>query len=213
MNRPLALALALLAPLFVACNAQVVSQFGNSGGGGQGGGSDGNSGGSNGAGGDNVAQSYPAVAMSRAKNEQLWDDYWATHGGGSSSSSSSGGNDLDPNDLFLHISDLGTSCSSPTTELSCGGHWEVTLVVPPAMQHPGTIALDDPALVQYSIMSETGPADPGMSGECSWGGGSLGSGTLELISLDDAEVRFHVTLTGSTWDNDPSGEYTAIRCQ
>lgn len=205
--------LAVVVPLLLsACTTQVIggSSGLNQGGGGSGGGA-GNGGGDPGTGGVGGIASV-AVAMNRAKSDMLWEEYWATHGGSGSSSSSSGGN-LDPNDLFLRVSDLGATCTSPTTELDCGGHWNLTLVVPSALQQPGSYDLESDALVQYSVMSETGPASADGSGECSWGGGSLGAGTLEILALDPAAVHFRLTMTSGIWESDPSGEYTAPRCQ
>lgn len=204
--------LALLVPLLLtACTAQVIGSTSGINGSGGGNGSGGNgSGGSNGQGGTGgVAQ--VAVAMTRAQSDVLWTQYWADHGE-PGSSSSSGGNDLDPNDLFLRVSDLGATCDSPTTELSCGGHWNLTLVLPPAFQAVGTYQLDDPALVQYSIITETGDPIGGSPTECSGGGGSLGAGTVEILSIDATLVRFRLTMSDPLSSSDPSGEYTAPRC-
>jgi hypothetical protein len=155
----------------------------------------------------------PAVAYTRAQNDVLWDEYWASQGSsGGSTSGSSGGNNLDPNDLFLRLSDLGVACTSPTTELSCGGHYEMTLVLPQALQAVGVYDLEDPQLIAYSSMSESGDLNSSDPNDCPWGGGSVGSGSLEIISINDAEVRFKVSLAGSLWSSDPSGEYTAPRC-
>ena len=201
--------LACLVPLFLtACTAQVIGggTSGQLGTGGSGGGTGGGSGDGGGTGG--AAQI--AVAMTRAQSDVLWAEYWETHGGDVGSTTSSGGDGLDPNDLFLRVSDLGVSCGSPTTELDCGGHWSVTLIVPPALQQIGTYDLEDPALVQYSTMTETGQA--GAPGECPWGGGSLGTGTVEILALDASEVRFRLTMNEGPWESNPSGEYTAPRC-
>jgi hypothetical protein len=188
-----------VAPLaLAACTAQVVS-------GGQGG-----AGGAGGSG--NVEPESTSVAMTRAQSDAAWAAYWASHGGEPGSSSSSGGNPLDPSDLFLRVSDLGVSCGSPTTDLTCGGHWDLTLVLPPGYQQVGVYDLEDPALVQYSVMSETGEPNSPAPDDCPWGGGSLGGGTVEILSIDAAQVRFRVTVTSPVFESDPSGEYTAARC-
>jgi hypothetical protein len=156
----------------------------------------------------------PAVAYTRAQNDVLWDEYWASQGssGGGSTSGGSGGDNLDPNDLFLRISDMGVMCSSPATDLSCGGHYELTLVLPPALQKVGVYDLEDPQLVAYSSMSETGDLNSADPEDCPGGGGSLGQGSVEIIAINDAEVRFKVSMGGSIWSTDPSGDYTAPRC-
>ncbi|WP_437523084.1 hypothetical protein WME79_33295 [Sorangium sp. So ce726] len=170
--------------------------------------------GSGSSGGDAVpGDALPAVALTRAQLDVLWDRYWESQGdvGGSTGSGGGDGPALDPNDLFLHASDLGVSCGSPTTRLTCGGHWELSLALPSAYQQVGVYDLEDPALIAYSYMSETGEPNSPRPDDCSGGGGSFGPGTLEILSIDEAEVRFRLTM-GSPWDTDPSGEYTAPRC-
>lgn len=157
-------------------------------------------------------ETLPAVALTRAQMDVLWDEYWASQEDvGTSSSVGGGGVELDPSDLFLRASDLGVSCGAPITRLTCGGHWEMRIVLPSAYQQVGVYDLEDPGLMYYSGMSITGePHAPG-SDECGGGGGSIGPGTLEILSIDEAEVRFRVTLDG-LWGVDSSGEYTAPRC-
>ncbi|WP_437284248.1 hypothetical protein [Sorangium sp. So ce406] len=154
----------------------------------------------------------PAIALTRAQQDVLWDEYWASQDDVGTSSSAGGGEAaLDPDDLFLRVSDLGESCGSPMAHLTCGGHWELRIVLPSAYQHVGVYDLEDPGLMYYSGMSMTGePHAPG-SDECGGGGGSLGPGTLEILAIDEAEVRFRITVNGF-WDVDASGEYTAPRC-
>lgn len=175
-------------------------------------------GGSTGEGGSTGSSSsepqVPAVALTRAQNDIIWEEYWESHDPSGGSTSSGGSQNLDPNDLFLHLSDLGVSCGSPTVDLPCGGHHELTLVLPPAFQQVGEYDLEDLQLVAYSIMSESGTLNSPDPEDCprAWGGGSLGSGTLKIISIDQTEVRFRVKLTSGLWESDPSGEYTAPRC-
>jgi hypothetical protein len=153
-----------------------------------------------------------AVAMSRARSDALWDEYWASHDEGGSSGSSGGGDELNPADLFLKISDMGTSCQAAHTDLPCGSHWSANIVLPPALQSVGVYDLEDPSLVHYSSISETGPGDASDPDSCWWGGGSLGSGSIEILSIDAREVRFRLALTNGLADADPSGEYVAPRC-
>jgi hypothetical protein len=158
-------------------------------------------------------QVRPAVAYTRAQNDILWDEYWASQGSSSGSTSgSSGGANLDPNDLFLRVSDLGVACTSPTTDLSCGGHYQLTVVLPPALQKVGVYDLEDQQLIAYSYMSETGDLNSADPNDCPGGGGSLGPGSLEIVSIDDNEVHFKVSMAPSIWSSDPSGDYTAPRC-
>jgi hypothetical protein len=198
-------ALLLAAPLaLTACVSQVIG----------GGGGTGGSGGSGGSAGTGMGgPTMTASAMTRAQADVAWDNYWAAHGGEPGSSSSSGGDTLDPNDLFLHFADTGVTCEYPTVDLACGDHWQVTLVLPTSYQQVGSYSLDDPNIVQYSIMDETGPGNSPDPGDCSGGGGSLTGGTVEILSIDATEVHFRLTMQNNLFDNDPSGEYTAPRCQ
>lgn len=153
----------------------------------------------------------PALARTRAQNDVLWKDYWAKHPSGGGSSSGSGSTPLDPNDLFLQFSDVGVACSEVTVDLPCGGHWSASIGVPPALQKPGVYDLGGPELSRYSHMSESGAqygADPK---SCSGGGGSFGTGTLEIISIDATSVKFKVNAKSYS-SFSPNGEYTAVRC-
>ncbi len=154
-----------------------------------------------------TAPAMPAMAITRAQLDVLWDDT----GSGDVSSSSGGG--LDPNDLFLKLSDLGVSCGEAYVQLSCGFHWSATIGVPPALQAVGVYDLESPELSQYSSMSETWDLheDPYGPEDCVWGGGSM-SGTLEILAIDDSEVHFRLTTSDTHWETDPSGEYVAPRC-
>ncbi|MEJ7734603.1 MAG: hypothetical protein WKG00_36085 [Polyangiaceae bacterium] len=182
---------------------------GNTTGGNPTGGDPGNTTGGNPTGGNPTPVAGPALANTRAQIDVLWEEYWEQHGGDSGSTSgSSGGTPLDPNDLFLRAADVGVSCGSPTVELDCGSHWQVTLVLPPALQQVGVYDLSSDALVQYSSMFETGPDD---GPECWAGGGSLGAGTLEITAIDATHVDFVLTLD-EAFDSDPSGTYSAPRC-
>ncbi len=192
----------LLAPLALAACGTTIVNGGGTGGDGVGGGD----------GGGDVGTGVAAVAMTRAQNDAAWAAYWAANPPGSGSTTSSGGGGLNPNDLFLHVSDLGVSCSLPLTELSCGGHWDLTIVLPPAYQAVGVYDLEDPGLLQYSVLTSTGqPNGSGGDLDCSWGGGSIGSGSVEILSIDASEVRFRVNVV-DPFDANPSGEYTALRC-
>lgn len=199
----------LLASLLVAACGPVVVDGGTNNAAHQGGGGSGQSSSSGVAPGDD---DVPAVAMTRAQSDVLWEEYWSTHDP-SGGSSSTGGDTLNPNDLFLRLSDRGASCDSPTAGFACGVHWEMTLVLPPALQAVGVYDLEDPALVAYSYMSETGAPNSPAPDDCPWAGGSPGPGTLEILAIDETEVHFKVQFaSGGLWETDPSGDYTAPRC-
>jgi hypothetical protein len=154
--------------------------------------------------------SAAALANTRAEMDVLWEQYWEDHPSDTGSTGSGGNDDdLDPNDLFLRISDVGVTCSSPTVELPCGSHWKATLVLPPALQQVGVYDLGSPEVMQYSSMSETGPVDGGPE-DCWWGGGTFAGGTLEITAIDATHVDF--VLNALAPNSNPSGTYSAQRC-
>ncbi|MDC3960259.1 hypothetical protein [Polyangium jinanense] len=173
-------------------------------------GSGGNGGtGGNGTGGDSDGPDSLAVALTRAQLDVLWDEYWANHDPSGSSSSAGGVPELNPDDLFLRISDLGASCNSPTTDLGCG-HWQLSIALPPALQQVGVYNLDSPELLAYSHFSETGEPYSPAPDDCSFGGGTIGAGTLEILSIDENEVHFRIDA--EYWGEKANGEYIAPRC-
>ncbi|HTN87900.1 MAG TPA: hypothetical protein VL242_29675 [Sorangium sp.] len=208
----------LMPLLLAACDVTIIDGGSNDGGAtdpvepsGEGG-SAGHAGCGGSGGGADPGEPLTAVALTRAQLDVLWDEYWASQGDVGTSGSTGGGDvELDPNDLFLRASDLGASCGSPTTHLTCGGHWQLSIALPIAYQRVGVYDLEDPELIRYSMMSETGEPYSSLPDDCPSGGGSIGRGTLEILAIDEAEVRYRVTLS-SFWDTDPSGEYTAPRC-
>src|SRR5512139_3467520 len=107
------LPLLLLSVLFAAaCGNYVVAEGGGDPESAKGNGnnnSNGNSGGTGGGGtgGSGSGMEYPAVALTRAQLDVLWDEYWQNNDPSGSSSSVGGGGDLNPDDLFLRASDLG----------------------------------------------------------------------------------------------------------
>ncbi|WP_437740920.1 hypothetical protein WMF39_35435 [Sorangium sp. So ce1504] len=71
---------------------------------------------------------------------------------------------------------------------------------------PGIIDLSAPEVL-FSSYAVSRPD----RGDCWWGEGSFRSGTMEIVSIDAAEVV--VRLSGTdTHDIDANGEYTAARC-
>lgn len=188
--------------LAVACGGTVTEGGGSSGGNGTGG-----------SGGGGNAMLSPALANTRAEMDVLWDQYWQQNGGTSSGgTTSSGGQPLDPNDLFVRISDMGVSCDSPTVELPCGEHWSLSIGIPTAVQQPGVYDLQNSPIATYSLLSESGEPYSPAPGDCAMGGGSLGAGTLEIISISSQEVHVKLNMQPTGFAVDPSGEYIAPRC-
>jgi hypothetical protein len=126
---------------------------------------------------------------------------------GSSSSGGGPGPGTSPNDLFIIFGVPVSSCADPTSFNGCD-NWALGIAIPPALQVPGILDLSAPEVLysNYTV-SRSDRGDDG----CWWGEGSLRSGTMEIVSIDAAEVV--VRLSGTdTHDIDANGEYTAARC-
>ncbi|MGK3986533.1 hypothetical protein WME99_26040 [Sorangium sp. So ce136] len=122
-----------------------------------------------------------------------------------SSSSVGGGTGIDPYDLFIVFGAPVSSCADPTYAHGCD-NWQLGISIPPALQVPGIIDLSAPEQWSYYVVNS-----PDSGGGCSSGEGSFTSGTMEIVSIDAAEVV--VRLSGTdTHDFDANGEYTAARC-
>ncbi|WP_437619624.1 hypothetical protein [Sorangium sp. So ce1151] len=157
--------------------------------------------GSSGAGGGDAAPAASAIALFRSQLPSLPSDDSDT------SSSAGGGPDLDPNDLFIILRAPAPSCEDPYAFVDCN-EWKLTFTIPPALQVPGILDLSAPDLNPSVI--ESGPNE---DGSCWWGGGSFfGGGTMEIVSIDAAEVVIRVSGT-DTHSFDANGEYTAARCR
>jgi hypothetical protein len=126
--------------------------------------------------------------------------------GSSSSTTSGGGTFIDPNTLYLKAGSYPLVCSDPYALGACPS-FEVSIGIPPALQHPGVILLSSPELI--SSFSATGPNID--SPDCWFGGGSFYDGTIEIVSIDDRQVVFRLDNT-STFEFNANGEYTALRC-
>lgn len=122
---------------------------------------------------------------------------------------SSGGGEPDPATLYVRLSDQEMSCGDPTAALQCGGHWEVTIAIPPGFQAPGLFNLLGPEV--HGSASETGP-DSG-DNECSFGGGSLPA-TLEIVAIDDLKIEGRLCHVESLLSVDVELErsFTAFIC-
>ena len=158
---------------------------------------------------DGGGERASAVALTRAQLDALRDAAPET----SSVTATTGGDlpALDPADLFLKISDLGAACDEAYTHLSCGGHWSLSIALPPEYQAVGVYDLGDWKISQYSMMSET-TESYSTPEDCGWGGGTIGGGTIEVLAIDENEVRFRVDMQSAFLEGNPNGEYTALRC-
>jgi len=128
--------------------------------------------------------------------------------GGDSSSAATGGSSIDPNTLFLFVSNGAQSCLDPHAGPGgCVAHYQVTISLPPALQAVGTYPLTDLGFVSIT--------EPNGTNTCSGGGGSYWDGTITISSIDGANVTFTLAGTMSVF-LDPGttadGTYTAKRC-
>ncbi len=129
---------------------------------------------------------------------------------GGSGGSGSGGGELDPGTLHVTLSDQAYVCADPEAQLQCGGHWKVSIVIPPEFQSPGTYNLIGQDVHGFGI--ETG--DEGNQ-DCSFGGGSFDA-TLQIFSVDDNVVEGRLCNVNPFFLVPvPSleGSFSAPRCQ
>jgi hypothetical protein len=118
---------------------------------------------------------------------------------------------LDPDTLLVELSSQAATCGNVNEPLKCGSNWKLSLTIPPAWQAPGIYHLNGPQVIGHIL--ETGPDE---GGDMCWGGGGSIDGTLEIISVDDNEIKgrlCHVNV--ALLDNVASldGSFTAPRCQ
>src|SRR6185436_12491770 len=66
----------------------------------------------------------------------------------SASATSGGGTVVDPNSLRLILSDNPRVCDHPLAPVGCPG-WQLSIRIPPALQHPGIIPLSSPELSSF----------------------------------------------------------------
>lgn len=132
----------------------------------------------------------------------------------SGGSSSTGGDPNPPDTIYVRLSDQDFMCKDPSAILECGPHWEVTIVIKPEFQFPGTYDLLDTDKVFATSWETAAPEGMGPD-ECSQGGGSFG-GTFELIAITDGAVEGRLcNVDPLFFDNDPelNGSFVAERCQ
>ncbi|MDC0675612.1 hypothetical protein [Nannocystis radixulma] len=130
---------------------------------------------------------------------------------GESSSGGTGGDPVDPDTLYVRLSNQVATCADPNAGIECGNNWEVTIRIPTAFQTPGLYHLAGTDVTGTAM--ETGPEDePDL---CAFGGGTF-SASFELIAVDGQEVVGRLChVDWPFFDNNVNleGSFTAQRCQ
>jgi hypothetical protein len=121
----------------------------------------------------------------------------------------SGGPAIDPNSLFLFVSNGAQSCADPYAY--SGGcatpRYQISILLPQTLQAVGTYPLDN-----LATMSVT---EPGGGNTCSGGGGSYWDGTITITAINATHVSFTLAGTGKLFfsgTGNADGAYTAKRC-
>lgn len=133
-------------------------------------------------------------------------DFPPPSSGSGTGSSGGGGVPIDPETLYVTFGSARSTCEEPFAATACG-EWKVAFNLPPSLQVPGVLSLDDPRLNAYS--SAAGEDRGG--GDCSWGGGSFWQGTVEIVSIDETKLEIRLADT-QTFDFDANGTHTVLRC-
>lgn len=151
-----------------------------------------------------------ANAISGAQLGSLWDKYWNDAG----KPEAAGDHDFDPDALYLQLSDLGVTCSSPVVDLPCGegAHWHASLLLSPEQQTPGVYRLNPPGVLAQ--LSEVGSPYSTLPEDCprSAGGFWNSNDEIEILEIDATHVRFRLTSQSASLAGEFSGVYTALRC-
>lgn len=129
--------------------------------------------------------------------------------GSSGVTTTGGGPDQDPKALFLFVSNVGQSCGDPFAALSgCAQpEFQVTIVLPTALQAVGTYPLDQ--------IATAGESEPEGGNVCSGGGGSYWDGTIQITAIDATHVEFTLAGTSELFISSgqtANGSYSAKRC-
>ncbi len=125
----------------------------------------------------------------------------------SGSGGSGGFPEIDPLRMQVFISNSPLSCGDPFGGLDCN-EWRVGSGLPPELQVPGTLQLDDPRL--NSLVSESWPNIDAPS-SCWYGSGGPAPGTVEIREVTDSHLVIALTGVGSPYF-DATGVYTVARC-
>lgn len=100
----------------------------------------------------------------------------------------------DPNALIVFVGDDGVTCDEPYGWSECGSHWSFMVTLPVGLQQPGTYGLapdpDGTHAATYGFATGSGSGHAG--DDCSFGAGTVQSGSIEVTSLDDHEVKGHL---------------------
>jgi len=169
---------------------------GATGGAGGGGGATGGGGGAtDGAGGGGGTYSGQSLALLHSQIPS------SSSSSGSSSTSTTSTGGVDPNSLYIKLSNMTLTCNDPNGS-SCG-QWRVSIRIPPNLQQTGTLQLSNSQLTSmYSLTNQN----------CtSAGGGPFTQGTLQITTLNSQVVEGILSNT-STYPGDVNGPFTAPRC-
>ncbi len=111
--------------------------------------------------------------------------------------------------VALHLGSSPQLCADPHAAHGCS-QWSATFVIPAARLVAGaTFALDGSDIVAFSTASGPARATPD---DCWFGAGSFFSGTLEVVSADEATVVARVT-GADAMDFVLDAEVAAPRCR
>ena len=127
---------------------------------------------------------------------------------GSGGVTGGGSTTVDPNTLFIFVSNGAQSCADPHAQPDgCDSRYQISISLPPNLQAVGTYPLENHAFASIT--------EPGGPGACAGGGGSFWDGTIEVTSIDATQVTF--TLAGTadyllSSGGHADGTYTATRC-
>jgi hypothetical protein len=114
----------------------------------------------------------------------------------------------DPESLVLIMASAPQECADALNPPACedAPAWELILSIPPELNRPGAIDLEDPRIGFHNEIR----LDKKCGGGYGYGSGYWG--TLTILSLDETSVSF--TLSGATATSDLSfdGDYVAARC-
>lgn len=144
---------------------------------------------------------YPAIAMTRAQRQALLD--------GGAAVTTTGSAQDDDDDLWVVISDTAMVCTEFPPFPECGGHWKVDFMLPRALQQPGTYDLE---WFGYSYSTEA--EDPNFPDICGGGGGSgsIDQRIVEVLAIDESEIRFRLHSDPAFIDDEVNGIYTVPLC-